>query len=157
MIKYFLLLFVLFVPLNLLVGDQNNSINLVTPIGGVLIDASQPGSDYPLTFFTINSNTKSFILTLKFKNGGRFCNSQDTLVPFQMKLIETGIGKLGKGITSPNNKRIDVINNKFIWKPENQTTPTVNYTLKIVASWYSRNLSNNYYRENITSNIHPIY
>ena len=138
------------------VGGRVPVINVISSIGTVKIDVSQATKDEPIAFFTISNNTSSFIVTLEFVNGGRFCNDEDTMTPYEMKLTETGIGILGRGITPIINKTFIITNNQYIWKSEEQTTATVDYTLKILASWNKRTLSNKLYQETIITSIQAV-
>ena len=138
-------------------GGHVPLINQSSDIGVVSIDFSNNGNNVKIADFTISNNTQSFIVILYFNNKGSFCKDSFCFTPDQLILKSTGIGVLGKGISTPISKNIYLnSNNEYIWIPGKQSSATINYQFEILASWKAKSLMPGLYLEFVTVKIQAI-
>lgn len=142
-----------------MIGGKIPVINRVSEIGIINFDFSENKVKETIAIFIVDNNTPSYELTLTFENGGNFVNKEnkDTIKPYELIITQGDGGLLGTGIIPLIN--VDLLpilaisDDIFIWKPENQTTATVNYQLKILASFNTINKLAGLYQETIITNI----
>jgi hypothetical protein len=129
--------------------------------GNVSIDMSESVQNLQeIARMTINNNTQSWELTVKFKNGGRFVNEANgaEVVPINLIFTPGNSGFLGGGLSPLNNFDLrpyinGVKNETYTWKPGTQSSATVNYVMLVEANWDAGNALAGLYTETITATI----
>jgi hypothetical protein len=109
---------------------------------------------------TINNNTQSWELSIKFKNGGRFRNEATgaEVVPTNLIFTQGNSGFLGRGLSPLINYDLRPYingggNESYTWKPGIQSSATVDYVMLIEANWDASNALAGLYTETITAVI----
>ena len=104
------------------------------------VDFSKPGKNIPIATCVINNNLPSYEVVFEL---GPY---MDLSFLSKLTLRQKG-GTLGDGIQNPTGKDMlhELSGNRFTWKPEAQSTSTIDYEVDICASWKAQHLisSNN--------------
>jgi hypothetical protein len=143
------------------IGGQIPIKNNVICDGNVCIDMSESVQNLQeIARMTINNNTQSWELSIKFKNGGRFRNEATgaEVVPTNLIFTQGNSGFLGRGLSPLINYDLRPYingggNESYTWKPGIQSSATVDYVMLIEANWDASNALAGLYTETITAVI----
>ncbi len=116
------------------VGGSIPVIQSVNCIPNANINFTEGAKDITFATCTINNNTENYEVTFKFDF---LFGEKKSCGPFTSLKLKEVSGTRGEGISNPTGTSVlpSLQQGQFIWKPETQTTSTIDYVVEIKASW----------------------